>query len=155
MGNVYALLAGVGFYENPRVTPLPACLKDVDMMRNALNIGIEVPFENIKICGQDGKVYLSQYARSMKEFAGMMQKDDTFILYFSGHGKEGHLIFTDQFLSVQSLIQFVAKTACKNVVLILDCCNAVKFEADAVPAFDVNQTVREFAGHGYAVIAGT
>ena len=153
MGNVYALLAGVGFYENPRVTPLPACLKDVEMMRNALNIGIEVPFENIKICGQDGKVYLSQFVRSMKEFAGMMQKDDTFILYFSGHGKEGHLIFTDQFLSVQSLIQFVAKTACKNVVFILDCCNAGKFEADAFPSFDVNQTVREFAGYGYAVMA--
>ena len=153
MGNVYALLAGVGVYQNPRIVSLPACLKDVEMMRNALCIGLEVPFENIKTCGQDGQVYLSQFARSMKEFASMMEKDDTFILYFSGHGKEGHLIFTDQFLSVQSLIQFIAKTSCKNVVLILDCCNAGKFETDAVPAFDVNQTVSEFAGHGYAVMA--
>lgn len=153
MGNVYALLTGVGFYQNPRVTPLPACLKDVEMMRNALNIGIEVPFENIRICGQDGSVYLSQFARSMKEFASMLQTEDTFLLYFSGHGKEGHLIFTDQILSIQSLIQFVAKIVCKNIIMILDCCNAGKFETDVAPAFDVKQTVSEFAGRGYAVMA--
>lgn len=153
MGNVYALLAGVGFYQNPKITPLPACLKDIEMMRNALNIGIEIPFENIKICGQNGKVHLSQFARSMKEFANMMQREDTLIIYFSGHGKEGYLIFTDQVLSIQNLIQFVSKTACKNIVLILDCCNAGKFETDGVPIFDVNQMVSEFAGRGYAVMA--
>ena len=51
---------------------------------------------------------------TLMEFSSMIEEEDGFILYFSGHGCNGDLCFSDGMINIQSIIDFVEKLKIKK-----------------------------------------
>ena len=83
MGKFYSLLTSVGIYEQN--LSLPSYEMDLKLMENALIEGLRFSKDTIRTLGNSGIVKMRSFMRALMEFSSMIEEEDGFILYFSGH----------------------------------------------------------------------
>ena len=156
--NIYALLIGVGNYKELNLSDLPSYRMDLALIGTAMMTGLKCEKEHIRfMAGADnnGIVRTSDFAKGIASFERGLTEEDTFILYFSGHGGAKSLFFSDGAIEQQSVINYIDKLPGKNKIFILDCCYSGKFEMKGPKHLHMEQTLEEFAGHGIAVYASS
>lgn len=156
--HIYALLIGVGDYRRMNTENLSSYQNDAELMKTALVSGLRVPGEHIRIMtGEDenGLVTVSDFAKSIASFRKLLSEEDTFVLYFSGHGMDQHLVYSDGLIALQSVIDFAEKLPAKNKLVLLDCCYSGDFRAIGAKKLDFEQSLSDFVGHGIAIMASS
>lgn len=153
--NIYALLISVGEYDNPKITNLQSSRMDLAIMKQSLEEGLKIPNDNIRLIGENGTATINNMARAMKDFSRMLKPEDTFLFYFSGHGSNGELMFSDQGIGLQSVINYIEKLHAKNKILILDCCYAGSFHEMKPKTIRLEDSIESFVGNGTAVLASS
>ncbi len=154
-GKTYALLTGVGVYEDTGKKPLSCARKDVELMVKALQNGLKIDKDNIRCLGEDGTVGLRSFARSLSEFGRLLKPEDTFIYYFSGHGQEKSLCFTDGSVTLESIVKYIDALPAKSKLVILDCCYSGQAKLPEQKPFSLEGSLAAFAGSGIAVMASS
>lgn len=153
---IKALLVGVSKYADPR-NNLPKCLNDLYAMKKALNVGLSVDLTDMLLCGECGSVNIDEYMNAYKSISKLVNSEDTFIFYFSGHGAkkdlENYLAFSDGFIGVKEIVKLIDDIKCKNKLVLIDSCHSGNKNIDLEPSIDITSTVDEFVGHGCAVMA--
>lgn len=155
---IYALLIGVGDYRNMNTENLSSYQNDTELLKAALQCGLNVPADHIRMMtGENnrGLVTVSDFARSIASFHQLLNAEDTFVLYFSGHGADQNLVYSDGLIELQSVIDFTEKLPAKNKIVILDCCYSGDFHAGGAKQLAFEQSLSEFVGHGIAVMASS
>ena len=175
---VYAILIAVGDYKDIGAADIPTYKRDIEIMHRALNEGLRIPGENIRVVtGNDnrGKVSMKSLAHAIADIEGHLSDEDVFLLYFSGHGQRkdslntalgssgasspcttaAGIVFSDGMVMLQSVIDYVSRLAAGGKIVILDCCYAGGFEGKGPRALQFDQAFSEFAGKGIAVMAST
>ena len=168
---VYAVLISVGDYKDMGAADIPTYKNDLDIMRRAMNEGLRIPDDNIRvIAGNDdhGRVRMQSLAHAIADMKGQLSEEDVFLLYFSGHGQRrcssetepgqntaAGIVFSDGMVMLQSVIDYVSRLAAGGKIVILDCCYAGGFEGKGPRALQFDQAFSEFAGKGIAVMAST
>ena len=151
---MYTLLAAVGKYEPElELTDLDCAEHDLDIMTQALTKGLKIDPDNIRKLGSDGTITAMSFARSIAEFDSMLSQEDTFILYFSGHGQNHELMFSDGGITIRSIIDYVRRLLAKQKIVILDCCYSGQAAAGPMREFSYEESILAFAGSGIAVLA--
>ena len=156
--NTYALLIGVGDYQKLNILNLPTYSMDLMLIGSALMSGLKLPRDHIRIlAGEENKGYVTRkdMARALAGFKDLMKKDSSFIFYFSGHGRDRNLTFSDGDLALQSLVDYMDTLASKNKILILDCCYSGNFTTAGSKRLHFGDAIADFAGHGIAVLASS
>lgn len=153
MGNIKALLVSVSKYPVLQLVELPLCKNDLFAVRKALMHGLNVSPENILLCGENGIVTIKDLLFSFNKIQTLIELEDTFIFYFSGHGGNQQLALSDTGISIQNLIESIEKMNAKNKIIILDSCHSGDFIMDKSAIIQIEQCVDAFAGVGYAVLA--
>ena len=177
----YALLAAVGKYDDGALQDLPGASGDLQLMRNALTDGLKVESDNIRALGLegadpdnihapglegadpdnvralglDGIVTGRSFARALAEFQALLSEEDTFILYFSGHGAEQQLVFSDGGITLDSIIAYVEKLPARQKIVMLDCCYSGQAQTTAWMSNPGDGSLARMAGSGIAVIASS
>ena len=175
---VYAILIAVGDYKDIGAADIPTYERDIEIMHRALNQGLRIPEENIRVVtGNDnrGKVSMKSLAHAIADVEGHLSDEDVFLLYFSGHGQRkdslntapgssgasspcttaAGIVFSDGMVMLQSVIDYVSRLAAGGKIVILDCCYAGGFEGKGPRTLQFDQAFSEFAGKGIAVMAST
>lgn len=157
MAKTRALIIGVSRYFLPGAIDLPLCRNDIKSVESSFINGLNVKPEDIVVCGKTGTVTFDDVANELNHLTEVSEPEDTVLFYFSGHGTTDHnkhcLALSDSLLDTQSIIEYFENNASKSKVLFLDCCHAGAISVESSPVFDINETVNEFAGKGYAVFA--
>lgn len=150
----YALLAAVGKYD-PTIgmDDLKCAQNDLDIMTSALTKGLKIETDNIRRLGEDGTVTAMSFARSIAEFSSLLKENDTFLFYFSGHGRGRELMFSDDGITVKSIVDYVDRLPAKQKIVILDCCYSGQAKIAPMQVFSYEESVEEFAETGIAVLA--
>ena len=154
-GRCYALLVSIGDYHIVKEKNLPSWQTDQNLIRTALVQGLKVKEENIRICGQDGFVSLSELARSLKIFSKMLSASDTFLFYFSGHGNGKELLFSDHAAELASILNVIECLPAKSRIAILDCCYSGAARTESIKTFQIEESISDFAGCGLAILASS
>lgn len=156
--NVFALLIGVGDYNQFNIVNLPTFNMDVALLGTSLLSGLKVPEDNIRLMtGQDNNGFVSttDFARAIANFKNMLGSEDTFICYFSGHGRDGNILFSNGQLNLQSMIDYIGTLPTKNKVVFLDCCYSGRFETAGASRMRFEESMEQFANHGIAIFASS
>lgn len=123
-GIKYALLVSVGKYDMEDITDLPTYKEDIKLMSESLINGLGFLSENIRSVGEDGKVNVQSFTYAIKNFKQSLNENDTFVMYYSGHGLDNTLYFTDTLVELKSIIRVVDSLPAKRKWIILDCCHS-------------------------------
>ncbi len=154
-----ALVTGVSDYTLVNQNNLPFCKNDIYAVCDALMVGLKIDRANITICGETEIVKRAEFIIALNNLILNTTADDTLIFYFSGHGSSlvdgHHLLLSDYFIKTKNIIDILERAPSKNKVIFLDCCMSGNFTIDQTASFNINETVREFAGRGYAVLASS
>ena len=151
---IYTLLAAVGKYAPElELTNLDCAAHDLEIMTQALTKGLKIDSDNIRRLGSDGAITTMSFARSIAEFDSMLGEEDTFVFYFSGHGQNQELMFSDGGITIKSIIDYVQKLSAKQKIVILDCCYSGQATAGPIKEFSYEESIAAFAGTGIAVLA--
>jgi hypothetical protein len=154
-----ALVIGVSDYTSIKQHNLLFCKNDIQAIRDALILGLKIDKSNIATCGESEIVTGAEFLYALNNLILSTDVDDTVIFYFSGHGgslSDGHrLLLSDTAFKTKDIIEILEKTPAKNKIIILDCCMSGNFNIDQTAAFNIDETVEEFAGKGYAVLASS
>lgn len=156
--SVFALLIGVGNYEKMNIVNLPTYRMDLSLLGTSLLSGIKVPKDNLRfMAGEDnnGFVTTQDLAKGIAGFKSLLGSEDTFIFYFSGHGRDKNIIFSNGQVELQSIIDFIDKLPAKNKLVILDCCYSGNFKTAGARIMHFEDSMDEFAGHGIAILASS
>lgn len=157
MGKTKALIVGVSYYYLPNARDLPFCKNDICAISASLSEGLNVSPIDISLLGGSGIVTASQFIKALCKLSLDCTDKDTLILYFSGHGTtsedQHYLVFSDECISTQTIIDYLSTAKAKNKIIFLDCCMAGCFSVNGTAGFDINQTIEDFVGSGYAVFA--
>ena len=149
----YALISCVGMYDDN--TALPAFSKDLEIMHTALTEGLRFPEEHVRIPGRDGRITILEFARALQEFMDLLTDEDLLLIYFSGHGRDHSICFSDQPLSLRSLASFLENASIKNCILVLDCCHSGSVKVSG-RSHSLEEGLLSFqAGRGTAVLASS
>ena len=130
-----ALLVGVEEYQDVRISGLKFVRNDVRALAGCLRDQCE--FQRVRVLaepsGRDAPT-LGNVLDSLTDMAGELREDDTFLLYFAGHGVEvngkGFLLMPDArhafpdvgSLPLERLKEAMAKFAARRRILLLDAC---------------------------------
>lgn len=153
MGTVKATLVGVSNYNDSKTPNLEACKNDIVAVKDALIKGLCVSPGNIRTLGDSGTVSLKEFVNELEVASMLVESDDTYIFYFSGHGNNGILALSENIVSVQAVIELVNKIKAKNKIIILDSCRSGDFMIPKVETLGINELVEKFVGAGCAVMA--
>lgn len=156
--SVYALLIGVGDYEKMNIANLPTYRMDLSLLATSLLSGLKVPKDNLRImAGADNNGYVTttDLAKAIAGFKSLLGSEDTFIFYFSGHGRNRNILFSNGQVELQSVINFVEKLPAKNKIVILDCCYSGNFKTSGARIMHFEESMEEFVGHGIAIMASS
>ncbi len=154
-GQCYALLASVGDYHKISAACLPTYEMDIKQIRYGLTKGLRFKEENIRVLGENGFVTAKEMAMAAVGFSQMLCENDTFVFYFSGHGKNHALLFSDMGVELQSVLEVTDRMPAGNKLVILDCCYSGDFQTDGPRKFSFEDRIRDFAGHGIAIFASS
>ena len=154
-GEKYALLASVGNYQKQNLVDLVTWKSDLDLIQRGLTQGLKLKEENLRALGSEGCVSVRELALAIQNFAKMLKKEDTFFFYFSGHGRNGELTFSDMGLALPSILAFIGELPCKNKIVILDCCYSGDFQTEGTRGMSLEDSAESFAGHGMAILASS
>ncbi len=159
MSKTKAIIVGVSNYMHSGANTLPFCQNDIMAIKDAFVHGLNVQPEDIIVCGENGSVLLGDFVRALQYFSSNAAEDEILLFYFSGHGMNSNgdhfLVLTDSFVNTQEVITYLEAIPSKSKVLFLDCCHAGNFEVNGSAALDIDATVDNFAGKGYAVFASS
>ncbi len=154
-GKIYALLVSVGDYPEQGMGSLPCFQSDLEAISGALSEGLKVDRDNMRILGQDGNVSARSFARAIAEFGTLLQEEDTFLFYFSGHGKRKGLIFSDGSVTIESIVDYIDRLNARSKVVLLDCCYSGSAQISSVMDMTFEESIAAFAGKGIAVMASS
>lgn len=154
-GEKYALLVSVGNYQKQNLVDLVTWKSDLDLIQRGLTQGLKLKEENLRALGSEGCVSVRELALAIQNFAKMLKKEDTFFFYFSGHGRNGELTFSDMGLALPSILAFIGELPCKNKIVILDCCYSGDFQTEGTRGMSLEDSAESFAGHGMAILASS
>ena len=154
-GEKYALLVSVGNYQKQNLVDLVTWKSDLDLIQRGLTQGLKLKEENLRVLGSEGCVSVRELALAIQNFAKMLKKEDTFFFYFSGHGRNGELTFSDMGLALPSILAFIGELPCKNKIVILDCCYSGDFQTEGTRGMSLEDSAESFAGHGMAILASS
>ena len=159
MSELHALIVGVSNYTAMAQRDLPFCKNDISLVSDALVIGLKAEIANILIYGKDGIVTKNSLLLALSRLITISKPDDTVIFYFSGHGGTlsagHHLLLSDGIINTQDIIGYLEKMPAKNKIIFIDACMAGAFNVGQPPLFNMDNTIDEFAGKGYAVFASS
>ena len=82
---IKSFVVGVSEYDNPRYN-IPLCYNDIQAIKEAMVLGLTVKPENIYSIGENKIVKLEDFKSLLCKTLKKIEKSDTFIFYFSGHG---------------------------------------------------------------------
>ena len=153
MGTGYALLVSVSDYRDRGMADLMAGTADLCMMRAAVTEGLHFRKDNVRVLGEKGAVRLDAFAKALKEFAALLCGEDTFLLYVSGHGTGNTLCFSDEDVSVSSVVEVLAGMKARGRILILDSCFSGSATVPTKRQLHLDDSLSNFAGRGVAVMA--
>ena len=156
-GKRYALLASVGDYHQIGGADLPSWKMDVELIRQGLTQGLAFEEDNIRTIGRDESGFVSgrELAAAMSDFSRRLRAEDTFLFYFSGHGKSRSLILSDMGLALQSVLEVADRMPARSKIVIVDCCYSGDFRTDAPKRLELEESIASFAGRGIAILAST
>lgn len=157
-GKCYGLLAGAGIYETGNkedLKRLSGTEKDLSIMKEALTEGLKFDQDNIRVLGEDGRVLARSFAMALSEFEGMLSKEDTFVLYFTGHGEQSALCFTDRMVNLQSIVNYIERLPAGRKIVIIDCCFSGSAKVSNIRDLTFEEAISVFAGSGIAVMASS
>ena len=159
MAVLRALVIGVSNYTAMNQYDLPFCKNDILAVCDALVCGLKVEKTNIATCGNTGTVIGADFIGALQNLISATTAEDTLIFYFSGHGgtlPDGHhLLLSDCFVSTKDIIGRLESIPAKNKIIFLDSCMSGNFNINQTAVLNINDTVEEFAGKGYAVFASS
>lgn len=154
--NNFGLLTGVGHYQDNEKTQLPAAGIDLRIMKDALTEGLKFHSDNIRMLGdKDGIVSTHSFARALAEFEGLIGTEDTFVFYFSGHGTQEGLCFSDGTVDLQSIINYVERLRAGRKIVIIDCCFSGLAQIQGISGHTFEEMISSFVGRGIAVMASS
>ena len=156
--NVFAVIIGVGNYDEVGVANLPTYRMDLAMIGTALENGLKVPSDNIRIVageGNNGYVTTTALAHAIADFGSKLGSEDVFVFYFSGHGRDKNIIFSNGQIELQSVINYLEKLPARSKLVILDCCYSGNFQSVGARAMRFEESMSDFAGKGIAVLASS
>lgn len=96
------------------------CKNDLPALRQALIRGLAINPDDIITMGDSGIVHSSDMIDLLKTIK-TCEEQDTIIFYFSGHGSNGKIHFSDCGLNLKVLIDFF-KSLSQKKILIFDSC---------------------------------
>ncbi|MCI6018437.1 MAG: caspase family protein [Clostridiales bacterium] len=153
--HIYVLLAAVGEYSRMKQVNLSCYDMDLKLMINAIVQGLKVNPEHIRVLGEKGIVETNTLVRCLKEFGSRLDKESTFIFYFSGHGNGESLIMSDSAIGLKGLVHYIDRIPVKNKIIILDCCSSGKAKSGAAKELKVEDSLADFVGHGTMIMASS
>ncbi len=156
--NVFALLIGVGNYEEVNIANLPTYKMDLSLIGTAIEAGLKVPHDNIRfMAGQENNGFISttDLAHAMADFQSKLGSEDIFIFYFSGHGRDRNIIFSNGQVELQSIIDYIDRLHARSKLVILDCCYSGNFKGAGARIMAFEECMADFAGKGIAVMASS
>ena len=156
--NVFALLIGVGNYEEVNIANLPTYRMDLSLIGAALESGLKVPHDNIRFMAgkdNDGFISTTDLAHAMADFQSKLGSEDIFIFYFSGHGRNKNIIFSNGQVELQSVVDYIDRLHAKSKLVILDCCYSGNFKGAGARIMTFEEYMADFAGRGIAVMASS
>ena len=152
----YGLLIGAGTYQDQEQSSLPVVCEDLKIMHAALTDGLKYHRDNIRILGEtDGIVTGRSFARAISEFSQLLRPEDTFILYYSGHGIQDGLCFTDGTVNLGSIVDYIEKLPAGQKIAIIDCCYSGEARVSDVKEAPFEKLLSLFVGKGTAVLASS
>ena len=154
-GHTYALIASVGNYESMDTINLPSYEEDSRLIYDALAEGLKVKKENIRILGNEGYLTSREMALCLKDFTELLEQEDTFIFYFSGHGSIGNIILSDTAVSLSSVIEYIDQMDVGSGIIFLDCCYAGDFPRLETKQPEFWDVIDSFVGQGTAILASS
>lgn len=157
MAKTRALIIGISEYTSSSLNNLPFCKNDIFAVEQAFIQGLKVDPSDIILCGTMGAVTEAELIVALRDLSDVSEEGDSLLLYFSGHGgikaNSHYLALSDKPIKTQELIECLDKINARNKLIFLDCCLAGNFATDGTAVLNLNETVDEFAGRGYAVFA--
>ncbi len=159
MSSVICLIVGVSKYFLKGAIDLPFCINDLELMEQSLITGLQVNHNNIFICGSHEIVTRENFDESLNKLKSHIKSDDTVIFYFSGHGcsddDKHYLCLSNDYYSTSDLIENIDSFKAKNKIIFIDSCNSGNFSIDGAATFNMQDTVNDFFGRGYAVLTSS
>ncbi|MBY7008159.1 caspase family protein [Clostridium botulinum] len=159
MSVLRALVIGVSNYKAMNEHDLPFCKNDISAVCDALVCGLKVEKTNIYTCGNNETVKGSDFIAALQNLISITDAEDTLIFYFSGHGGTlptgHHLLLSDCFVNTKDIIVLLESIPAKNKIIFLDSCMSGNFNINQTASFNINDTVEDFVGKGYAVFASS
>ena len=154
--SIKALIVGVSEYHYNDNSNLPFCKNDIKAISESLMKGLAVNKENISILGNDGIVTKSSFIGKLFKTANCVNSNDTFILYFSGHGgnidgKNHYLLLTDKEIKTEEVLNDLDFIPSKNKLIILDTCYSGNVKVKEVAPLKISETINDFLDRGYAL----
>lgn len=156
---IKSLIIGVSKHNNPNLADLIECRYDIDNISNALIYGLNVDDNNIEKIGEEGYVPVHTVVSKLEYIKSNIDREDTLIFYFSGHGgfdENGHLLcFSDKAIITNKLVDYIDFIDCKNKLIILDTCYSGKFSIKEYPILSEKLKLKDYISNGTAVLASS
>lgn len=119
---IKVLISSASYYNDETLIDLPFSTNDMISIKSSLIKGLKIEPDNIVTIGQGGELMIKDFKTAFISFVSNTEVEDTLLFYYSGHGGKGHICLTDGNFNLQSIIDLMNKIACKNKIVILDCC---------------------------------
>ena len=158
MENIKALLIGVSNYNANIADDLPLCKNDLDLIDKALKTGLCINPSDITLLGKAGTVTKVQLVSRLNDLNKAVSKNDTVIVYFSGHAQTTenthYLCFSDSILETKQYIEYISSLNCKIKIIIIDACNC-KVKNPYSSNFQSIDYIRKAIGKGTVVVTAS
>jgi hypothetical protein len=160
LGRTKAFLVGVSDYSDIGASALPFCITDLINLSRALRKGLQLADEDIFHLGitNNGYVSATEFNQALEHFLEQLESGDICLFYFSGHGTSGNIhnmVFSDDMLRTQSIINKISESNAKSKVLFFDCCYSGNFQVPGTKNITLEESIESFSGTGYAVLSGS
>ncbi|HPT12165.1 MAG TPA: caspase family protein [Bacteroidales bacterium] len=82
-GKYYALIIGINDYADPNINSLDFCIRDAEAFYNAVTSFYTFDKENVKLLKN---ATMSDIVTSLDYFAKVVKPNDSFLIFYAGHG---------------------------------------------------------------------